>query len=297
MIRILHLSDVHVASNLRAIPVERWFNKRLIGGANHVLRRSRHFVDAHDKLQNLALLAERESVDLVICTGDYTVLGTESEMHDAFAAVEPLTKRPRGFLTVPGNHDVYLGDSLEHRVFDRAFGSFVTSDRPDDAIDGRFPFVRFFDDDLVVIGVDSTKPNPLPWSSTGAIPAAQLTKLERLLADPDIRRRFVIVMTHYAPRLWNGRPDSASHGLENADAFLAITSKIERGAILHGHVHRRYSVRLPSFRPTLLCAGSTTAEGHEGFWILEIGADGSRAIPGRYVGGRYATVPEETVTL
>ncbi len=287
MIRVLHLSDVHVDTPLSSLPLASWLGKRAVGGLNHALRRRPYFRDAASKLDALADFAERERVDLALATGDFTILGTAPEFELAARAIARLTERPLGLLTVPGNHDLYLPDSVRERRFEKHFAKWMRSDRPELAIDGVFPFVRLFDDGLAVVGVPSARPNPAPWRSSGRVEASQLEALERLLALPELRERFVIVMTHYAPRLWDGRPDSRTHGLENADALLGILAALPKGCLVHGHVHRRYAVREPGVRPWLLCAGSTTMAGREGLWLLEIGADHASAIPGAYRDGGY----------
>jgi len=93
--------------------------------------------------------------------------------------------------------------------------------------------------------------------------------------------------TLYAPRLWNGQPDSFTNGLDTADALLAAIAELPRGCLLFGHVHRRFSVRLPGVRPMLLGAGSTTQEGREGLWVIEVGSGAATAIPGTFRDGRY----------
>lgn len=297
MIRILHLSDVHVDTPLSAVPWTDWLGKRAIGGLNHALRRRRYFRDAASKLEALARFADEQAIDLVLSTGDYTILGTAPEFELARRSIEGLTHRPLGFATVPGNHDLYLHDSTRERRFEKHFAKWMTSDRPELQVDGPFPFVRLYGDTLAVVGVSSARPNPEPWRSSGRVPEAQLEALRRLLALPEVRSRFVIVMTHYAPRLWNGRPDSRSHGLENADELLRAVAELPRGAVLHGHVHRRYAVREPGVRPWLLCAGSTTMAGREGLWVLEIDQEGASAIPGTYRDGRYLLEDDERFPL
>jgi len=287
VIRVLHFSDVHVDLPLASLPWTTWLGKRALGGANHALRRRKYFVDAVDKLAALAEFAEQQAIDLALCTGDYTILGTAPELDLAARAVEPLTRRPLGFATVPGNHDVYLGDSVREQRFEKHFAKWMRSDRPELATDGAFPFVRFVGEHLAVVGVSSARPNPEPWRSSGRVPEAQLEGLARVLLDPAVRERFVIVMTHYAPRLWNGRPDSITHGLENADALLATLAELPRGCLIHGHVHRRFAVREPGVRPMLLGAGSTTQAGREGLWVIEVAADGAWASPGTFRDGRY----------
>jgi 3',5'-cyclic AMP phosphodiesterase CpdA len=278
--RVLHLSDVHVDVPFAAMPARGWASpKRWLGGANLALRRKARFRDAREKLRILGELRAELNVDLVICTGDYTALGTEPELRAARAAIAPLTHAPRGFVTIPGNHDVYVGDAVGR--FERIFGDLLDP--------GPWPKVRIVDDTVAVVALDSARPNPQPWRSSGRIPDAQLAALPRVLET--VGDRFVFVITHYAPRLADGGPDRFSHGLVNADAFLAACAGI-RGAILHGHVHRRYRVRVPGVRPELFCAGSTTEAGHEGFWLFELDEGGQlRATPGGYRGGRYVLLP------
>lgn len=278
--RILHLSDVHVPVPLSAIPARDWLSKRAIGGLNYLVRRGPRFVHAVEKLASLARFAEEERVDLVICSGDFTVLGTEPEHAAAARAIEPLTKRPLGFFSVPGNHDVYLSDSVRAQRFMRHFEPLNrlpegADELPSLATDGLYPRVRRYPGDVAVLGIESARPNPQPWRSSGRIPERQLEGLRTALMHPAIASSFKIVVTHYAPRLASGRPDSESHGLENADALLEILRPHARTCLLHGHVHRRYALTLPGFGPTILCAGSTTERGHEGAWLLEI--EGGRA--------------------
>lgn len=284
--RVLHVSDVHVDVPLMQMPARSWSApKRLLGGLNLTARRRPYFRDARAKLAQLAEFARAEAVDLVICTGDFTALGTEPEIVAARRAVEPLTEVSLGLVAVPGNHDVYVADSRGR--FERVFGDLLSTDLPELAVDGSlWPFVRLFGDSVAVVGVNSARPNPQPWRSSGRIPDAQIEALPEILADERLTGRFVFVITHYAPRLADGGPDRFSHGLRNADEFLDACASLERGAILHGHVHRHYSVRVPEASVPLFCSGSSTQAGSEGFWLFEIGSEAS-AQSGRYDGERY----------
>lgn len=281
--RVLHLSDVHVDVPFAAMPAGGWvYPKRWLGGANLALRRKRRFRDAAEKLRILGEMRREMDVDLVICTGDYTALGTEPELRAAREAIEPLTDAPRGFVTVPGNHDVYVGDAVGR--FERVFGDLLEP--------GPWPKTRIVDDTVAVVALDSARPNPQPWRSSGRIPDPQLAELPNVLAA--LGDRFVFVITHYAPRLEDGRPDRFTHGLINADALLSACAEM-KGAILHGHVHRRYRVRVPGVAPELFCAGSTTEAGHEGFWLYEVGPDGElEATPGGFRDGRYVLLEPQS---
>jgi 3',5'-cyclic AMP phosphodiesterase CpdA len=297
MLRVLHFSDVHVDVPLWQMPAREMLGKRLLGGANLILRRKRKFAAAREKLAELGRFAERERVDLVICTGDYTALGTEPELVAARQAVESLTHRPRGFVTMPGNHDLYLPDTLVDRRFERVFGDLLgAGDWPERTVDGAWPQVRLYDDALAVVSINSARPNPPILRSSGRIPEAQLEALERVLSDPRLAGRLVLVATHYAPRRRDGSPDRFAHGLENADELLGVCRRAPRAAIVHGHIHWRYHV-LPPGGPHLFGAGSATYAGREGIWLFEIERGGARALPGHFAGGTYELEPARAVAL
>jgi 3',5'-cyclic AMP phosphodiesterase CpdA len=286
MIRVLHFSDVHVDVPLSQMPLrDLLVPKRMLGAANLELRRRKHFKQSREKLAELGRFAEREAIDLVICTGDYTALGTEPEMIAAREAIDALTKRPLGYVTVPGNHDIYVADGA-HALFARVFGDLLASDLPEHAVDGPFPIVRFAGDDVAIVAINSARPNPQLWRSSGRIPEPQLQALARVLEDPRVATRYVLLISHYAPRRADGTPDKKLHGLDNADELLGLLSRAPRIAMLHGHIHRRYHVLGPAGQQ-LFGAGSATQEHREGLWVLELDADGSLAIPGTWNGASY----------
>jgi 3',5'-cyclic AMP phosphodiesterase CpdA len=295
--KVLHFSDVHLQNGFAEVPIRRFLNKRLVGWANLRFHRQRSFAQAADKVRALADFATEEEVDLAICTGDYTVLGTQPELAYARQVIEPLVRMPLGFMTVPGNHDIYLPDAVEFRWFERYFGEYLDTELPEYAVQGTWPWVRFPAEGLAVVGVNSVRPNPPITRSSGRVPDEQLSALARILLDPRVRGRFVIIATHYAPRLSTGRPDSVRHGLVNAEAFLEVCGLVERGVVLHGHVHHRYHVRVPEHGIDLCCAGSTTHAGREGLWLLELDGDRATATPGHWDQNRYTLDRELTIEL
>jgi 3',5'-cyclic AMP phosphodiesterase CpdA len=292
-LRVLHISDVHVDVPFIDIPWQDWLGKRVLGGGNLLLRRGRYFRKTREKLAALDRFRREQGIDVVICTGDYTVLGTDPELAAARDAIDPLTRAPLGYVTVPGNHDVYVDDALGR--FEARFGDLLTTDLPQYRVDRYWPNVRLVGDAVAVIAVNSARPNPQPWRSSGAIPPEQLGALGRILRDPRVRSRFVFVITHYAPRLADGSRDSLLHGLDNAEDFLHVCADLPRGAILHGHVHRCFHVRVPGIRPPLFGAGSTTHDLREGLWLFDVGSASIRATRGGWDGHRYVLTPEEVV--
>ncbi len=291
---MLHFSDVHVDVPWSELPWTQMANKRLLGAANLLLRRGRRFARAREKLAALARFAAEQRVDVAVCTGDYTALGTEPELRAAREAVEPLTHAPLGFVTVPGNHDLYLPDAVADRRFERVFGDLMRTDWPERAIDHGWPTVRLFGDELAVVAVNSARPNPQPWRSSGRIPELQLAALQGLLADPRLVSRIVLLATHYAPRRRDGSRDRRLHGLENAEDLLAVCRAHPRTAVVHGHIHWRYHVDL-GHPPPLFGAGSATDAGREGIWVFDVTAGALRAVPGTWRGDGYVLDPAHAV--
>lgn len=286
MTRILHFSDIHVERGFSEVPLSEFFNKRAVGYANLRLRRGPHFMEAIVKMNALALFMEEEAVDLCVVTGDHTALGTIPELRLAREVIDPLTKAPLGFVTVPGNHDVYLPDSADGR-FERHFGDLLGTDLPELSVDGTWPQVRLVGADVAIVAINSARPNPEVMKSSGRVPDAQLEALGRILRDPRVAGRFIVVATHYALCRPDGSPDRPGHGIDNAEAVIDALRPIERGVYLHGHVHWRFHQRIPGLRVQVCGAGSATHAGREGFWMLDVEGESAVATPGGYHEGRY----------
>ena len=290
--RILHVSDVHIDAGLERAPTSELLNKRLVGLGNLWLRRRRLYRDALAKVESLARAADGWSIDLVIATGDFTSLGTAAELEVAERAMRPLLDRPLGAVCLPGNHDVYVEDGAAAR-FEAAF----SAELRDDLGGAAFPRVRLFGDTLAVVSFESARPNPELWLSSGRVPDAQLEALRALGESGRLAGRRVLFATHYAPFLADGRPDHARHGLENADALLAALAPFGAAMFLHGHVHRRYHVKVPQSSLSFFSAGSTTMSGHEGFWIYDADEAGVTATPGGFRGLVPELLPDQAVFL
>jgi 3',5'-cyclic AMP phosphodiesterase CpdA len=287
MNRLLHFSDVHVQVRATEVPFRDWLGKRFLGGMNLLLRRRRSFKHTVAKLAALARFAARERVDVTVCTGDYTALGTLPELKAARLAIEPFARDSHCFVTVPGNHDLYVADVFADGRFERTFGDLLHTDWPESAVDGHWPGVRLYGDHLAVITVNSARPNPQLLRSSGRIPDSQLDALSRVLADSRLTGRTVVIATHYAPRRPDGTPDAWQHGLENADALLEVCASAPRRVILHGHLHRRFHLRTPGMTH-IFGAGSATQAGREGAWLFEFEPDRARAVQVCFRGGEYA---------
>ena len=287
-LRILHFSDIHVNIQIRHMHWKKWFSKRAVGAINLLRGRAKYFDDTEKKLAALIRFKEENDIDIVINTGDYTALGLKSELELAKQLLEPLMTPPQNYITVPGNHDIYVHEGNSHYRFSEQFCSVLQNDLPEYCRGGHWPLIRLLGKDAAVIAIDSARPNPLPWKSSGEISPEQLEALDTILKDERLKGRFLFVITHYAPRLSNGKDDKKLHGLVNADDFLEICKGIERGALLFGHIHKTYRLSIPELDSELFCAGSATMEGHEGCWVYELSGKNMQARQVGWDGSQYS---------
>lgn len=287
MLRILHFSDIHLRAPYASLPVTDLVPKRALGLVNLALRRESHFRGALAKVASLRAFVHDENVDLVLCTGDYTALGTDEELRIARDAIEPLAHQRLGFVTVPGNHDIYVDSAIKEQRFEKHFGEFLQTDLPEHTADGVWPLARLLRNDIALVAVNSARPNSPLLRSSGEIPREQLDALVRLLRDERVRSRRVFVATHYALRRENGKPDHPWHGLVNADEFIEAVNAHPRACVVHGHIHFRYTQMVPGLRGRAFGAGSATYKGREGLWLYECARDAAVAVPGEWDGSRF----------
>ena len=196
MLRIAHVSDLHVLSP-RGVELRRvLFNKRMTGYANLVLRRGRMY--RRDYLEAV-LAAAAQRADHVVVTGDVTNLSLESEYAEARRLLDEIA-RVTEVTVVPGNHDIYLPSTARGRRFWHHFEPFLRGDLPELAIDlpaGRFPCVKLRGP-AAFIALSSAVPRP-PFVSAGYVGRAQLDALRAALAHPEVARRVPVVLVHHDP--------------------------------------------------------------------------------------------------
>jgi len=290
-LRLIHVSDVHVQIDYRQVPWRRLGWRRAVAQLElQVFGRSRKYEQAEATLRQIAQDVPALRVDHVMFTGDFTALATREEFECARQALGPLADDPRRLSVIPGNHDRYTAHSVRDRRFEQYFGHLIHSDLPLYSADDGYPFVRLLGDALAVVGLDSTHLAPAPGLSFGRLGRQQLRLLARLLNDRAMRGRAVCVMVHHAPLHRHGGPDRMTHGLWDAAELLRVLAG-RRCSLHHGHVHERYRHGASPSRPEIFGAGSSTALGDEGYWLLDW--DGHRLVSARTV--RPGATSAETV--
>jgi 3',5'-cyclic AMP phosphodiesterase CpdA len=231
---LIQLTDVHVFA-WRALRPRFLLDKRLLGGMNALLRRRRQH---RPEIWRAAVRAIGDlRPDHLLVTGDVTTLGAEAELVAFRQALAPLALQPEAITVLPGNHDVYVPAVVASGAFVRVLGDYQRSD-PEYA-EEPWPLVRVRGD-VAIVGCSTAVPSG-PFLAVGVLGAAQLGRLERLLADPVLGRCARVVALHHPPQPGAAR---LHNRLRDAEAFRAVLRRQGADVVLHGHLHRSLGAEL-----------------------------------------------------
>jgi 3',5'-cyclic AMP phosphodiesterase CpdA len=264
--RIAHLSDPHLGP-LPAMRLTDLAGKRLTGFLNwHQTRKRIHDMAA---LRRLVEDIRAAAPDLVLLGGDIANIGHPAEFLAARRFVESLGPRDRVFL-VPGNHDIYVRDSLP--ALRATLGPWIGEG--DSAADFPYALRR---GRIGIVALNSGAPS-LPLLATGRLGSAQIATAASLLRTMQGEGLFRIIFVHHAPHVGGSR---IFRNLLDAPAFEAMLREAGADLVLHGHNHRASL----AFRPgpdravPILGVGSASASGgshnHHATWqCIDIAGDG-----------------------
>jgi 3',5'-cyclic AMP phosphodiesterase CpdA len=258
MVRLVHLSDIHITDpNLQWARAD-WFNKRLAAWVNfRWLGRGRSFRHANHVLTRLVTDIEERRVDHVIFSGDATALGFEAEFRKA---AEILRVQALPGLAVPGNHDYCTVPAAAAGYFERSFAPWLVGRRIHSET---YPFAQRVGS-VWLVAVNTATGNRLAWDAGGAAGPAQRSRLAKLLADLDPGPRLLV--THFPLCLANGKPEKRVRGLRDLDELVAVAAQGGVSLWLHGHRHGFYYFQKPPCAPfPVICAGSATQTGLWGY--------------------------------
>ncbi len=256
MVRLAHLSDVHISAARLGWGRRDWFNKRFTSWVNlRWFGRGQRFARADEVLGRLMDELPRRGIDHIIFSGDATALGFENEFQRA-AEILRVQTEPVPAIAVPGNHDYLTHHTAASGLFERYFARWQTGVRVGEHT---YPFAQRAGD-LWLVGVNAAAGTWVPWDAAGRVGAAQLGRLEELLASLPPGPRFLVI--HYPIRLSGGENERRSHGLRDLPEVLAVARTGGVCLWLHGHRHQPYYFEQPSWAPfPAICAGSGTEWG------------------------------------
>lgn len=245
--RIAHLTDIH----WQAMPsLFELSPKRILGATNlYLVGRRTHFtetVQTHLVEHVMAL-----KPDAVFITGDLTAMALSSEFQKAREALAPILDTLPTFV-IPGNHDVYTRGAQADRRIEELFGPWMGLEHG--------PVGRLDIGNTTLLGLDPNRPHLI--HASGILPQEQLDALARILADPDLAERDVLLGVHHPPVDRDGAIyDAVKHGLINAQALIDVLEAAPKRplAVLCGHVHHgfRSAIQLSDGEVPVLDCGSS----------------------------------------
>ncbi len=234
MVRFAHFSDVHI-SNVPGTLLKMWWGKRLLGGANMLLVRRRHMLNA-----NMPLLVEhvmQQNPDAVLITGDLSTTALNEEFAQARELLKPIHEAVP-MVTIPGNHDIYTPGVQRERRYEKHFADF----HGDSQEDSGYPFVRELGGGVVCVGLNSCVPTGIT-GAWGIVSDEQLSRLPEILDAH--QEQFRIVLVHHFLEDKHGTPGLPHRGIRNRDDLLKILEQHGAELVLHGHEHACYQYTIP----------------------------------------------------
>ena len=204
-----------------------------------------------------------EGADLALVTGDLVHIGLPQELAQARSWLETLAST-QPVILVPGNHDCYRGDTV--LGIEQQWPLYLHG--PEGA---RFPRM-VQQGEVAIIALSSAEPMPW-WSAGGRLGAAQLGKLDSLLAQS--AGSFRCVMLHHAPL-----PEQAPARKDLADAaeLTALLRRHHVELVLHGHLHHNAMHVLDERTRVIVSAPASSAVTHNpaSYRVFEIERQGGR---------------------
>lgn len=258
--RIIHLSDTHYATRPENL-LSACFDKRILGLINYVTRR-------RGKMHNEFLTETVDTIlgmkpDVVVCSGDITVIGSEREFAGAAERLKPLVESPDfDFIYVPGNHDAYSGArrcraALRDTFFKLNRERWMLEQLPQEV---RIGNVRFF-------VVNEDRPTNI-FLSTGYIRGQTADRLAAWFNEPRGQDEVRVLVGHHPTRLANGRRTAFRRRLVGGDLVHDALIQGNLDLSLCGHIHDPF-VRSFDSGAREICAGSLTTNGR----MVEIDID------------------------
>lgn len=237
-----HVSDLHLPFEPVLSPRQR-LSKRQLSAWSWQRRRALH---KSDILDALAQDLRSQSVDHILITGDITNFSLSGEFRQAAQWLTNLAPAERISL-VPGNHDALVPVSNAEGL-----GLLAGWTRAENG----WPFVHRRQN-VTVIGLNSALPTA-PLLARGWLGAAQLKRLEQVLATEGEAGRTRIVMLHHPPAEgaigWR-------KALADRQALRDVIQRTGAELVLHGHARDARLDVIPGPRGPIpcLCVPSSSA--------------------------------------
>ncbi|HEV3080753.1 MAG TPA: metallophosphoesterase [Gemmataceae bacterium] len=267
MVRLCHISDIHITNHPLGWQAEDWFNKRLAAWANlRVLGRAHYFRLAETVMTSLMNELGAMPPDRVVFSGDATALGFGAEIERAAKVLGLTSARPLPGLAVPGNHDYCTIPAARSGDFERHFAPWQQGERVGNEV---YPFAQQVGP-VWLVAVNGATGNRWAWDAGGRVDTVQLERLQKLLARLQGGPRILVI--HFPVCTAAGKLERADRRLRDLKELIDVCSHGGISLWLHGHRHRFYHLAPPPQAPfPVICAGSTTQENlwSHGNYVIE----------------------------
>lgn len=258
--RIGHISDLHILHIDGPRPLQ-FLNKRLVGGLNLLLNRSK----AHSRKVVERALHQLDDMDVdhIVISGDLTNLALASEFEAARDVVMTIPEALRRVSVVAGNHDYYTPDAVKDRRFETYFADFLKSDLPEYQLEHGYPFCHLRGP-VAFVGLNSGIATPWLFA-TGRVRDDELQAAERLLQHEEVQSRFKVVVVHHPLFPDAHHKVGFNRRMINREEVLTALRRADVDLVMHGHNHVFSIVQVPKLGTpgtTYVCeAGSTSMDG------------------------------------
>ena len=227
MFRLAHVTDPHFRG-FSGLALGDFVGKRAVGAVNLVVNRSRKH--KMELLEALRVDLRAQAVDHVALTGDLANISIEAEWQSALRWLEALGAPTDAVTVIPGNHDTYVPEVVESRIFERLFAAYQTRDVGGEG--ETYPFVRVRDG-VALVGVSSCVATG-DLGAWGEVGAPQLARLESALGDPALTGKTRVVLIHHPPVLIK---EGEQRNLKDRAALAAVLARAGADLVIHGHDH------------------------------------------------------------
>jgi 3',5'-cyclic AMP phosphodiesterase CpdA len=161
-----------------------------------------------------------------------------SEWREARSWIERTGASVENTTVIPGNHDAYVKEVVVSGAFEQLFAAYQRADLRLAA--DTYPFARLRGEIALVFANTCVPTGDLgAWGRMGE---AQLRRVEDLLAAPEIRARFRVLVIHHPPVMH--RPPE-NRNLYDRAKLAEVLARMGAELIVHGHDHRDEFAELP----------------------------------------------------
>lgn len=264
MIRIAHISDLHIASEPNRV------NRIFDGSSEYIYKDSKKSLlkPTSYKPRSLARILEyinKEKFNYILLTGDIATTGQRQDLnisYDMLTGKQQIKdsifgitfKEHNKLLLLPGNHDRY---KKLFRPAGKNFNQIYKSYWKNDEVNTKI-IIDAHGNKIALIQIDfslaDNSKNPKQWLGNGKVYKTTLKKIRDVVIE--IKKEYenieILCATHFAPSC-----SDSSLALINEEKFIKLLNKYDIKHIFCGHTHEEKIYKENDIN--IYCAGSASS--------------------------------------